>query len=140
MQNIGPHLFTRTNLGLTPGQIFMLHVIQTDEHCTVSRLAEKLEVNPSAITVMLDRLEQHNYVARMRDGKDRRVVHIHLTTEGSEKMAQVLDVRKRVVEHCLSQLTDVERETFLATLKKLADTSAAMELEQILTESEIKKI
>ena len=58
---------------------------------------------------------------------------------GSNKLEQVLDVRRRVVEHCLSQLTDGERTSFLGTLKKLADTSAAMDLEQVLSKDEIKK-
>lgn len=115
----------------------MLHFIQMDEHCTVSHLADKLEVNPSAITVMLDRLEQHNYVARTRDDKDRRVVLIHLTSEGRDKLSQILEVRKRVVEYCLTQLTDEERIRFLATLKKLADASAAMNLEQILSGADV---
>lgn len=68
--------------GLTNGQIFMIYHINEVGSCTVSALAAKMEVKPSAITVMLDRLESHGYVIRERGTEDRRVVHVALTDEG----------------------------------------------------------
>ena len=79
MQHLGPQLISRTQLDLTPGQVFMLHLIRNESLCSVSKLAEKMEVAPSAITVMLDRLENHGFVSRKRDTSDRRVVIIELT-------------------------------------------------------------
>lgn len=73
MQNLSPQLISRAQLEMTSAQVFMLHFIQQTRQLSVSLLAEKMEVAPSAITVMLDRLENRHFVVRVRGKKDRRV-------------------------------------------------------------------
>jgi MarR family transcriptional regulator, organic hydroperoxide resistance regulator len=131
LQNLGPQLINRAQLGLTPGQVFMLHFIQQDSQCSVSKLAEKMEVAPSAITVMLDRLENHGFVARTRDKVDRRVVIINLTDVGEEKLNHVLDVRKQIMQHCLTQIEFNELNSFIQTLEKLSPIAQAMDIKAI---------
>ncbi len=132
MQNLGPQLIKRAHLELTPGQVFMLHLIQQEGQCSQSKLAEHMEVSPSAITIMLDRLENHGYVERKRDSNDRRVVMSELTSTGTETLLRVMRVRQRLVQHCLSKLPAEELDRFINTLEQLADISAAMEIEKIL--------
>jgi len=132
VHNLGPQLITRAQLGLTPGQVFMLHMIRQENQCSVSKLAEKMEVNPSAITVMLDRLESHGHAVRTRDKDDRRVVVIHLTEAGEEALNHVLNVRKQIMQHCLAQLKTDELDAFVQTLEKFADISAGMEIKTIM--------
>lgn len=132
LQNLGPQLIIRAQLGLTPGQVFMLHFIRQEQHCSVSKLAEKMEVNPSAITVMLDRLEGHGYAIRTRDLNDRRVVIVQLTEAGNEALNQVLDVRKQIMQHCLTQIEQGELNAFVCTLEKLASISKRMDLKSIV--------
>lgn len=132
IQNLGPQLITRSQLGLTQGQVFMLHFIRQEHPCTISKLAERIEVNPSAITVMLDRLESHGYAVRIRDKHDRRVVIAQLTEAGEAALNRVLDVRKHILQHCLAQLPPGESDSFVQTLEKLADISSAMDLKTII--------
>lgn len=132
MQNLGPQLIARAQLGLTPGQVFMLHFIRQETQCSVSRLAEKLEVNPSAITVMLDRLENHGFAVRIRDKSDRRVVLVRLTDPGNEALDQVLTVRKQIMQHCLAQIDPDELVAFVETLEKLATISSGMDIKSII--------
>ena len=70
---------------LTPRQVFMLNFIRKKGETTSSQLAELLEVNSSAITVMLDRLEKNEFIERERSKKDRRVVVISLSSLGRRK-------------------------------------------------------
>ena len=132
MQNLGPQLIHRAQLGLTPGQVFMLHFIQQNGQGSVSKLAEKMEVAPSAITVMLDRLENHGYVSRTRDKIDRRVVIIELTNSGAKKLKQVLDVRKQIIQHCLMKVEADELDSFVQTLENLSAIAQAMDLNAII--------
>jgi len=135
IQNLGPHLISRAQLSLTPGQVFMLHFIRQvnqANHCTVSKLAEKMEVNPSAITVMMDRLENHEFIVRLRSQKDRRIVTVQLTELGNQALDQVLSVRKEVMQHCLKQLSAAELSSFVETLEKLSKISAAMDIKTII--------
>jgi MarR family transcriptional regulator, organic hydroperoxide resistance regulator len=135
LHNLGPQLINRAHLGLTPGQVFMLHYIKDENQYSVSKLAEKMEVAPSAITVMVDRLENHGFVNRLRDKSDRRVVKIKLTNSGEEKLKQVLQLRKQIVEHCLLQLDPNEMVTFIHTLESLASVASALDLDAILNRS-----
>lgn len=126
--NLGPSLISRMDLGLTPGQLLMLYFIRKQSRCTVSLLAEKMEVNPSAITVMLDRLEHHQLVRRKRDDSDRRIVVVSLTENGTKELLRVWEVRKRILQYCLAQFGADEMQSFVNTLEQLASISSAMDV------------
>ncbi|RIV26449.1 MarR family transcriptional regulator [Alicyclobacillaceae bacterium I2511] len=132
IQNLGPQLITHSHLGLTPGQVFMLYFIRQEHPCTISKLAERLEVNPSAITVMLDRLESFGYAVRIRDKNDRRVVIAQLTESGGEALNRVLYVRKHILQYCLAQISPIELDSFVQTLEKLSNISKAMDPKTII--------
>src|SRR6476620_9329963 len=50
---------------------------------SVTDLARAAELNPGAMTRLLDRLEAKGYIARLADPADRRALHIQLTPAGS---------------------------------------------------------
>lgn len=132
MHNFGPQLISRSQIDLTPGQVFMLHLIRKEHQCSVSKLAEKMEVAPSAITVMLDRLENHGFVIRSRDKNDRRVVLIELTDAGEEKLNYVLDKRKQIMQHCFNQMEPDELDSFILSMEKLASIAQTMDIKKII--------
>jgi len=132
MQNLGPQLINRAQLGLTPGQVFLLHFIRQESQCSVSKLAEKMDVAASAITVMLDRLENHGFVVRTRDNVDRRVVMIALTDAGEETLNHVLNVRKQIMQNCLTQIESHELDSFIQTLEKLASIAQTMDAKTVI--------
>lgn len=120
MQNLGPNLIRRPEFGLTPGQVVMLKIIEHEPFCRVSKLAELLEVAPSAITVMLDRLEHHGYVFRKRGDEDRRVVTVGLTPSGREKLDFAIRVRRQIMAACLAKLDVDELMNLVQASEKLA--------------------
>lgn len=110
----------------------MLHFIDQQGHCSVSKLADKMEVNPSAITVMLDRLEGHQFVMRSRNQADRRVVTVSVTEEGKKALAKVMSARKKIMSFCLSQLPQEELSTLIESLERLAMVSSNLDIKVIL--------
>lgn len=131
MQNLGPELIRKAQLDLTPGQVFMLHFIQCERECNVSKLAGFLEVNPSAITVMLDRLEGRDFVQRVRDKRDRRVVLVQLTPAGKTALRTAEDARKCVLQHCLQQIEQDKINGFVETLERLVTISSELDVKSI---------
>lgn len=105
---------------VTPTQLFVMVYVSKQKSCKVSELAEHLDVKPSAVTLMIDRLEQHGFVSREHDKKDRRVVNIRLTEQGEEKLRQVLEARKAVVQQYLSHLDEDELSAMANIAEKLA--------------------
>jgi len=105
---------------LTPTQFFVLMYVNKQGSCKVSQLAEYMDVKPSAVTLMIDRLEQHALVERKHDKKDRRVVNILLTKLGEEKLKQVLQARKAIMQRYLSHLAEEELSALAVIAEKLA--------------------
>ncbi|GGF97515.1 MarR family transcriptional regulator [Paenibacillus albidus] len=71
-------------IGLTVPQFGLLRMVAQEGKSRVVQLADKLEVKSSAVTVMLDRLELLELVAREQDEKDRRAVVVTITRKGEE--------------------------------------------------------
>ncbi|MDF2720513.1 MAG: MarR family transcriptional regulator [Paenibacillus sp.] len=111
---------SRLEAGLTYPQFFLLHFIQDKGSCKASELAERMEVKPSAITVMIDRLVNNGYVVRCPDESDRRVYRIELTEKGRQMLDEKNEIRKEIARRYLSKLDAGEAERFLQTLEKLA--------------------
>ena len=74
---------------LTMPQLKVLLLLGLHGSAPVSGLAARMNVSPPNITGILDRLEQHHWVRRTNDRRDRRVVRVVLTPEG-ERLLQEL--------------------------------------------------
>ncbi|WP_028402990.1 MarR family winged helix-turn-helix transcriptional regulator [Ectobacillus panaciterrae] len=123
-QKMQPEMLESMNaLGVTPTQLFVLAFLNKEGSAKVSQLAEKMGVKPSAVTFMVDRLEQHKLVMREHDTKDRRVVNISLTKQGEEKFKKILQERKVIVERYLSHLTKEELLFTAEIAEKLAQSA-----------------
>ncbi|GJM79161.1 MarR family transcriptional regulator [Paenibacillus sp. HMSSN-139] len=107
-------------LGLTGPQFHMLTLIARKKTCNVSYLAEKLEVKPSAITVMIDRLVQSGYVERRHDEQDRRAVLLSVTERGAEVLGEARKKSREVLKTHLSVLSQQELEMMITILEKFS--------------------
>ncbi|MED4856977.1 MarR family transcriptional regulator [Bacillus atrophaeus] len=110
--------------GVTPAQLFVLASLKKHGSCKISEIAERMEVKPSAVTLMVDRLEQKNLVVRKHDTEDRRVINISLTAEGDKKFEDILTGRKAILARYLSFLTEGELLQAAQITQKLAQAAA----------------
>ncbi len=119
-RNWDSEVFNKIEMPITRPQLFMLYVIQRHERCRLSKLAEKMEVKPSAITVMIDRLEKAGYVKRAHDPVDRRSILVELTPEGRTVLEETMQKRNEVLKKQLLQLKPEEVQLLAELLEKLA--------------------
>ncbi|WP_409344853.1 MarR family transcriptional regulator [Paenibacillus sp. MBLB4367] len=122
--NVFQSLLAKQQLELTMPQFYMLYLINEQEPCKLTRLAEQMEVKPSAITVMLDRLVQSGQVMRSSDDKDRRVVLVQLTDKGREAFEQARRIRREMMQRLLAHFDLPELEAFTNSLEKIARLAA----------------
>lgn len=108
------------SLEITRPQMFMLYTIRQSGACKLTQLAEKLEVKPSAITVMIDRLEKSGYVRRTHDRADRRSILVEITPAGIESLERAVKVRNQILSNYLSRLNPAEIATLAELLEKVA--------------------
>jgi len=116
---LGSELMQKMSAPVTFPQILMLHFIDEEGLGNLKQLADKLEVKPSAVTVMIDRLEKSGYVERSNDPHDRRAIRAAITPLGQEVLEQVTQDRMAIVGHYLSRLEPQEVVIVTELLEKM---------------------
>ncbi|NOU83639.1 MarR family transcriptional regulator [Paenibacillus sp. LMG 31459] len=99
-------------IGLTVPQFGLLHMIAQEKQARVIHLADKMEVKSSAVTVMLDRLELLELIARVPDENDRRAVIVTITAKGQGVLEEAQRRSMLLLEEHLSILEPEELENF----------------------------
>ena len=86
---------------------------------TAAELARAASVDTGAMTRMLDRLEAKGLLRRVRCPKDRRVVQLELTAEGSRLCRRIPYGLSRVLNSLLHGFTAEELATFKALTRRM---------------------
>jgi DNA-binding MarR family transcriptional regulator len=107
-------------LGVTAPQRFVLRLIGRFPGVTAGRLAAELQVHPSSITGMLDRLGRRKLVVKRRDHRDRRRWFLGLTAAGREVQADARGTVERAVERTLAGLDGSKLQACREALELLA--------------------
>src|SRR3954464_7511018 len=101
--------------GLKPPQFFALQAL--DEPAPMSRIAEVLRCDRSAVTWITDRLEERGYVERTSDERDRRVKLLVLTEEG-RRVREEIRSRLATPPEALVRLSRAEQRALRDLLRK----------------------
>ena len=97
MRTLWPELVDFKEFGLTAPQFSTLRVLNAFGPCKMTDLADKFEVKPSAITVMVDRLVAGGFVERRPSEHDRRIVNVAITESGKRMIAKAQEKGKNVL-------------------------------------------
>ena len=108
-------LFERDQIkpfGFTTSQCYVLLELNKSAKLTMNELSEKMNLNTSTMTRIINNLVRDGYVERLRDEGDRRVVVAQLTRSGIESASQlqltIIDYYRDIVSHLPSgQIEDV---------------------------------
>ncbi|ATH94874.1 MarR family winged helix-turn-helix transcriptional regulator [Bacillus glycinifermentans] len=113
--------------GLTGQQCFILKQIADEERMTSSLLAERMEVKPSAITVIIDRLVQNEFVERLNDPRDRRVTILKLTEKGAAALEKASRQFRDALTRLLEVLDEAEIKPFIQSFERIAEEARKLE-------------
>ncbi len=100
-------------------EIMAIGAIGSGEDLRTGDLATLLGVGQSAITPVLDRLEEQGIVQRDRSKEDRRIWLINLTKRGKAAYANINDGYREMASIMLSPLTENEQATLVSLLSKM---------------------
>ena len=75
---------------ITPSQWAALAWLTENEGIPIGTLAQRLDIEASVTTGIVQRLEQHGLLERVHDHQDRRLVKLFLTDEG-RKLVRILE-------------------------------------------------
>ena len=85
----------------------------------VSEINDKVLVNSSSLTYILDKLVRKNIIERLQDEDDRRVFNIRITKEGKLLGNRIFPSHYELLTKVFNVLTEDERELLSSLLKKV---------------------
>lgn len=106
-------------LGLYPGQEFVMMHLWDVGPVRQSQLIKAVELDPSTVTKMLQRLEQTGHVRRCPDPDDRRAVLVEATENSCALLADVTAAWGELEEHTVAGLDAEERSELTRLLAKV---------------------
>ncbi len=108
-------------LGLTPPDAGILRLLRIAAGLSQQELAAKLQIHPSRMVAIVDKLEKRGLVERRANPDDRRLYSLHLTQAGGDALEKIGRVAREHQEALLSSLSSEERDTLATLLSRVAD-------------------
>ena len=97
--------------------IHLLMLLQVHGPQSMSQLAALADVALPNLTGIVDRMEERELVRRERDREDRRVVVVHVTTQGTAILAELESVRREELRRILRTLDPEEQRLCLRAMR-----------------------
>ena len=105
--------------GVTPGQYAVLRCLWDENAQTARKLADRLALDGSTITGILDRMEQKGLIEKLADPKDRRALQVMLTETGHKLQKPLSQAILNANHKALMSLDEIQAETLKQMLHDL---------------------
>ncbi|HEX6979748.1 MAG TPA: MarR family transcriptional regulator [Alphaproteobacteria bacterium] len=115
------------DLGLTPGQVGALLLIESNRGLSQSELGAALGIDRSSVVPLIDRLQAMKLVRRVARASDRRTNALELTEVGEAAVRRMLPVLERHERRIAARLSPAERRTLMDLLDRVAVAQDAEE-------------
>ena len=102
---------------LSPGQAGILFLLNRQDAMKMSEMSGVLEIDNSAITRLVDKLEAAGFVERGMNPQDRRQYLISITEAGRKEMQKMKAVANQTNEIIRQGFSDTEIESFVRVMK-----------------------
>lgn len=102
-------------------QFGVLNFLCNNGVCTMHAVSGSLNMTPSNLTGIMDRLVAMGMVRRFNDDNDRRIVLAEATSKGVKALERVMDEKRALMARFCECLTPEERVVYVGALSKLVD-------------------
>lgn len=109
--------------GLSQPQFFLLIALYEEDDILITHLADKVALDKSTLSGIIDRLERDGFVKRVASPKDRRALYIRLTDKARNLQDDLTRIYNETNRRFLSRLTRQERSVLDEIMKKLGEAS-----------------
>jgi len=112
-----------SELDLTYAQSQVLYYVGDHPECHMGDVAKAFGVTLPAVTHIVDRLEQKQFLLRADHPGDRRVYILELTRQGKALVQELRTLQKRSVEQVLARMSADDRGKVIKGLEALVDAA-----------------
>ena len=116
------HRYYETKLApfnIKPVQFYVLSALWDDDNVKFKELANRLDMDGSTLTGILDRMEKNGFIERKQDPGDRRSITVCLTPEAKKIRPQMIDIARDLDNEFREKIPEDEFKTLLKVLDKL---------------------
>lgn len=106
-------------------ELLTIDVLGVRGSCRMGEIAKHLGVVQSAITALIDRLEDRDIVERVRSKEDRRVWLVTLTKQGQKIYANEEKVYRAVANEMLAPLDEAEQDLLISLMDRIGTTETS---------------
>lgn len=114
-----------TEHGITPPQLYVLSCLLAEDGQKPKELADKVSLDASSLTGLLDRTERAGLLQRRPDPDDRRALRIYLTQEGHRRLEQlepiIARLQERIHREFFSDYSREQVEMFMNMLQQVKE-------------------
>ncbi len=106
---------------LTPPQFFVAAALWMGDGIGMGELGERVSLDSSTLTGIIDRMERNGYVERRPNPEDRRSVQLFLTGKAQELAPQIMQFADELDATLRRPFSEDDMETFERVLRSLAE-------------------
>ena len=110
-----------SDFNLTPPQYFVFNALWMGDGITIGELGERVSLDSSTLTGVIDRMERSGYVKRRPNPDDRRSVLVFLTAKARELGPRILEFADELDATLRQPFSQEEMDTFERVLRSLAE-------------------
>lgn len=105
---------------LSYNTILYLNVIALTENCTVSKLAEALNITKSAVTLKVNEMIKQNLIVKEQSQEDKRVFYIRLSPEMKKVISIYNQIFQKIEKKVMEKYSQEELNTFIKILNNIS--------------------
>ncbi|MCW5590146.1 MAG: MarR family transcriptional regulator [Legionellales bacterium] len=102
-------------------QVQIILSIHFHHPCKMTQIAQSANLTLGSVTQIIDKLEEMQYVKRLRSTEDRRVIFVELTTKGREVVAAHQRHVKKVSKEILQKFNKDEQAQLLNFFHRMVE-------------------
>lgn len=104
---------------ITLPQFLILDFLNKKGECKMTEIAHFMHVTTAAMTGIVERIKRCNYVQRVYEPSDRRIIKIRLTAKGHELVKKVNRERRNMIVDIFGKISQRECEQYLNILMRI---------------------
>lgn len=108
-------------IGLYRGQGMLLKYLSRFDGLTHSEIAEKLEISPAAVTKVIKRLEEQNYLKRQPDPTDERISRVFIQPDGLKTIEKINQIFLQLDHETFLGFSEEELEQLRGFLNRIQE-------------------
>lgn len=112
-------------VGIGGASLWALAEVAESDNITVTKLAQNMSIHQSTASNLIDKLVSDQYLVRIKDTQDRRVVHLSLTPRGKEVLRHAPLPHRGILPDALMRLNPASLEHLNQYLNELIATMDA---------------